>query len=439
MKPKWNYAWLIFAATCVFSFVGFGLTLNTASIYWSSVSAELGVDLAQVSLMSSLSGIASAIALGVAAPLFNRINLKVFLSIAVVIIVAMYLLSATATNIATLYVANIVLGAAKAIAVMLPVPILLGNWFEKRLGLVTGIAGAMTAVGGAIFSPMIGAIITGQGWRTAYVVTAVIVLVVVLPFTLFVVKLRPTGAQRPFGHESSRQAETMSVAMTGVAARRAFRSVAFICFALAGIGLQFAGALVQHLPTYLAATGLSLTVASSIYSMLLIGASVGKFAMGAAIDFFRPSVAVGIFTLLAVAGWGGLQLVSGDVLLSITSFAAGMAQAINLVAVVVLVRNTFGAREYSTILGPLLMLGSLANAAGVYVHGALYTATGSYTMSFVINVAIFLGAFVLLVVAVRAGKNLPHQTIAGSAASYTSTEPTDDADPQAATNAAVAR
>ncbi|KQQ05943.1 MULTISPECIES: MFS transporter [unclassified Rathayibacter] len=412
MTTRRNYAWMIFATTCVLSFVGFGLTLNTASIYWSSLSADLGVDLAQVSLMSSLSGIASAIALGVAAPLFTRINLKVFLSAMVVLMAAMYLLSATATDIATLYVANIVLGAAKAVAVMLPVPILLGNWFEKHLGTVTGIAGAMTAVGGAVFSPLIGSIISEQGWRTAYVVTAIVVLVVLLPFTLFVAKLRPTGEQRPFGHDPARQAETASIAMSGVSARRAFRSLPFACFALAGIALQFAGSLVQHLPTYLAATGLSLTIASSIYSVLLIGASVGKFAMGAAIDHLRPGVAVGLFTLIAVAGWGGLQLFPGELALSISSFAAGMAQAINLVAVVVLVRNTFGAREYSTILGPLLMLGSLANAGGVYVHGALFTATGSYLASFVVNVLLFVVSFALLSLAMRSGRGLAHETLA---------------------------
>ncbi|MGO3884659.1 MAG: MFS transporter [Mycetocola sp.] len=393
------------------SFVGFGLTLNTASIYWSSISDELGVDLATVTLMSTFSGIASAIALGVAAPLFQRVNLKIFLSIMVVLTAGMYFLSATATEIWVLYVANIVLGATKAIAVMLPVPILLGNWFEKHLGTVTGIAGAMTAVGGAVFSPLIGSIITDQGWRTAYIVTGVIVLVAILPLTLFVAKLRPTGEQRPVGFNPEQQTVSQSIALSGVPARRAYRSLPFVCFAIAGIAFQFAGSLVQHVPTYFASVGLSLTVASSIYSVLLIGASVGKFAMGAAIDHLRPLVAVGIFTAIAVVGWGGMQFVSGEAALTALSFASGMAQAINLVAVVVLVRNVFGARDYSKILGPLLMLGSLANAGGVYVHGAMFSATGSYLPSFIVNVSLFVGAFVLLIVAVRSGRSLSHEAI----------------------------
>lgn len=405
-STRWHFAWLVFAAACVISFVGFGLTMNTASIYWGPLTEELGVPLADVSLMSTVSGVAGAIALGVASPLFEKINLKLFLTIMVVLTAAAYLLSAAATDMWALYIANLVLGVTKAVAIVLSIPVLLGNWFEKHLGLVTGIAGAMTAIGGAIFSPIIGSIISTQGWRTAYVVTAVIVLVALLPFTLFVTKLRPTGDQRPYGYDPDRMKAAASATLNGVPARRAFRSTPFILFALVGILLQFAGSLVQHLPTYFTTVGLPLTVAASVFSVLLIGASVGKFAIGAAIDWFRPVTAIAIFTVIALFGWGGMWLLAGELPLSVASFAGGMGQAINLVAVVVLVRNVFGARDYSKILGPILMVGSLANAGGVYVHGLMYGATGGYALSFILNLAIFVVSFGLLMVAIRAGARL---------------------------------
>lgn len=401
-----GFAWWVFAAACVISFVGFGLTMNTASLYWTSVSADLGISLADVSLMSTASGVAGAVALGVASPLFERINLKLFLSVMVVLTALAYFASAAADSIWVLYAANLVLGVTKAVAILLSVPILLGNWFEKHLGLVTGIAGAMTAVGGAVFSPIIGDVISGSGWRTAYVVTGVIVLVTLLPFTLFVTKLRPTGDQRPYGHVATATHETGPVLLPGVAARRAYRTAPFVCFAVVGILLQFAGSLVQHLPTYFTMTGLSLTVAASVFSVLLIGASAGKFAIGAALDHLRPMTAIALFTVIALFGWGGMWLFAGELPLSVASFAGGMGQAINLVGVVVLVRNVFGAREYSKILGPILMVGSLANAAGVYVHGLIHDGTGGYDVSFALNLVIFAVAFFLLLVAVRRGPSL---------------------------------
>ena len=406
-----HFAWLVFAAACVISFVGFGLTVNTASIYWGPVSAELGVDLASVSLMSTASGLAGAIALGVAAPLFERLNLRLFLTAMVVLTAIAYFVSAGAPNVFVLYGANLVMGVTKAVAVMLSVPILLGNWFEKRLGLVTGIAGAMTAVGGSIFSPLIGAIITEQGWRSAYVFTGIVMLVALLPFTMFVAKLRPTGDQRPYGYDPERETTSASVALSGVSFRRAVRSLPFFAFLIAGILFQFAGSLVQHVPTYLTTSGVALTTAAGIFSLLLLGASVGKFAIGAALDQLKPIVAIAIFTVIAIFGWGGLFLFSDQLPLSVASFASGMGQAINLTAVVVLVRNAFGAAEYSKILGPLLMAGSLANAGGVYVHGLLVTESGGYGISFVGNVVIFAVCFALLVAALRSSRRLPRDVV----------------------------
>ncbi|ATG55899.1 MFS transporter [Brachybacterium ginsengisoli] len=399
--PRWrHFAWLVFLATCVLSFVGFGLTVNTASIFWGPVQESLGVDLSTVTLMSTVSGLAGAIALGIASPLFERINLKVFLSVTVVLLALAYFASAGATSIYVLYAANLVLGVTKAVAVMLSIPILLGNWFSKHLGIVTGIAGAMTAVGGAVFSPMIGAVIEDQGWRFAYALTGIIVLVTLLPFTVFVTKLRPTGTQTPYGFDPGSAPGEAAVA-TGVRARDAYTSLPFACFVLAGVLYQFAGSLVQHIPTYLHGQGFALTVASAIFSLLLLGASVGKFAMGAAIDQLRPVLAIGMFTLIAVFGWSGLYFFGTEGSLSTASFAGGIAQGINLVAVVVLVRRVFGTLEYSKILGPILMAGSLANAAGVYVHGLLVDGTGGYGLSFVLNVTMFLAAFGLLILALR--------------------------------------
>lgn len=409
-RPRPHFAWLVFLAACVISFVGFGLTMNTASLYWTSVGDELGISLADVSLMSTVSGFAGAIALGVASPLFQKINLKLFMSVMVVLTAGAYFLSAAATDIAVLYAANVVLGVTKAVAITLSVPILLGNWFEKHLGLVTGIAGAMTAIGGAVFSPIIGNLITEDGWRTAYVVTGVIVLVALLPFTVFVTKLRPTGDQKPYGYDPATAGSGPVATLAGVPARRAYRTLPFLCFAVVGVILQFAGSLVQHLPTAFTMTGLSLTVAASVFSVLLIGASVGKFAIGAALDHLRPMVAIAIFTAIALFGWAGMWAFSGELPLSVASFAGGMGQAINLVGVVVLVRNVLGALEYSKILGPILMGGSLANAAGVYVHGLIHDGTGGYSWSFAANLVIFVVAFGLLAVAVRSGRRLASES-----------------------------
>ena len=45
-------------------------------------------------------------------------------------------------------------------ALTLSIPLLLGNWFQKYLGTVMGIALGLSAIGGTIFNPIISSVIT---------------------------------------------------------------------------------------------------------------------------------------------------------------------------------------------------------------------------------------------------------------------------------------
>jgi MFS transporter, OFA family, oxalate/formate antiporter len=400
-----HFAWVIFAATCILSFVGFGLSVNTASLYWGSIEASLGVSLASISLMGTFTGIAGALALSFAGTLFQRFDARLVLGSLVVLAGIAYFVSAAAHDLITLYVANLALGVVKAVAFTFVVPLLLGNWFDKHLGLVVGITGALTAVGGAVFSPIISAIITASGWRAAYVVTGVVILVVLLPTALLLVRFRPRDGQFPLGFDPD--IEKVSAApLTGVSARRAYRSLPFYGFVGAAITLQLAGSTAQHVPNLLTANGVSLTAASVIFSLLLIGASVGKLVIGAALDHLRAPLVVSIFAAIAIVGWLGLGFAVNQTALSTLSFAAGMGQALNLVAIPIFVRTVFGMKDYGRVLSKVMMAGALANAGGVYLHGLFFTLTGSYALTLSLDAAFFVVATALIVVSLQRGRRL---------------------------------
>lgn len=421
MQRRVHYAWAIFAATAVLTFVGFGLTVNTSSLYWSSIEQDLGVSLASVSLMGTITGVAGAVALIWAGSLFDKVDIRWALGGMIVAATLAYLLSAVAPNLIVLYIANVVLGAVKAIAFGFVVPFLLGNWFDKRLGLVVGITGALTAIGGAIFSPIMGSVIESFGWRTGYVVTGAIVLVTMLPLALFVIRLAPTGEQKPYGYVAGDPDALESALPTvGVTASRAYKSAPFLGFLAISILLQLTGALIQHIPTYFTTIGIGLTAASGIYALLLVGASAGKLVIGAAIDRLNPTLVAGVFVAIAVAGWGMLLLFRGDTVLSTGSFMAGVGQAVNLVAVPVLVRTAFGAKDYGKILAKVFMAGSFANAGGVYLHGLLYSATGSYRLSLILDMVFYAVAFLLIAVSLPAGRRFLRRETTASTAGETS-------------------
>ena len=78
--PRIHYAWWVFAACCVLSIVGFGLTINTASLYWSAISDDLGVTISQISLMSTIGSLAGAATLSVTGMLFEKVDLRILLT-----------------------------------------------------------------------------------------------------------------------------------------------------------------------------------------------------------------------------------------------------------------------------------------------------------------------------------------------------------------------
>ena len=94
-------------------------------------------------------------------------------------------------------------------------PIFIANWFQKRTGFAVGLYGMLLAILSAILNPCIAAVISAVGWRSAYLVLAVVAAVMILPWTLFVVRFKPEragaqalwlrGRRKPCGRERGRE------------------------------------------------------------------------------------------------------------------------------------------------------------------------------------------------------------------------------------------
>ncbi len=75
---------------------------------------------------------------------------------------------------------------------ILPVPLLITNWFDKRQGTAMGIAAACGGIGGACSSVLLSNIIMSMGWRAGYLGMAAITAVCILPATFLLLKDHPS-------------------------------------------------------------------------------------------------------------------------------------------------------------------------------------------------------------------------------------------------------
>ena len=82
-----------------------------------------------------------------------------------------------AQNAIHLYISSVFIGVFWLNSALIPVSMMITNWFAKKRGLAMSIAMAGIGVGGTIFSPIVTMLLEKYGWRHTYQIMALIVLV----------------------------------------------------------------------------------------------------------------------------------------------------------------------------------------------------------------------------------------------------------------------
>lgn len=76
-------------------------------------------------------------------------------------------------------------------ATMIPISIMITNWFDKKQGLAMSLGLSGVGIGGFILSPLITNWLENYGWRKTYLIFAVIMLAVSLPVSIFIFRKSP--------------------------------------------------------------------------------------------------------------------------------------------------------------------------------------------------------------------------------------------------------
>lgn len=406
--------WLIFVGCCLMSFVGYGLIVNTSGLYFASLESEFGVSRAAVSLPVTIRDLIGALSLAVAGILMKKINAKVMLSVAVAVCGASFIACSMLGAVWQFDVMFALIGISMVVPVMIAPAVLLSSWFTRKLGMVMGIALGLSGIGGAVMNPIVAAIIKNFGWRTGYFVTGILLMVLILPFTVFVAKWTPQAAKGEFayGAEPTRLAVSgvsdtaagsssasasigEAPALAGMDAKKAFRTPTFIFFVISLILLQVISGYVQHVSSFELSRGLSLPQGAVVVTGIMLGAAVGKATIGMLLDRFRAELVVVAFVVVAIAGWLGVALIGTPAVAVVAGFLCGLGQGYQLVAIPWMIRQAFGPKDYSQILSIATMFSNMMLALAVTIHGSIVDATGSYFTSFVMVVVAYVLATVL--------------------------------------------
>ena len=426
-KRKFHYAWLILISCCAIQGAGIGILTQAMGIFFVPICAELGFGRGEIALYATIKTMLTALCLPLAAKVLPKCNLRLVATCSLIISILAYAAMSQFNALYQWYLAAIVSGLTGVFLFMLP-PFIIGNWFQKNVGLIMGITMAFSGLGGAIMNPVGTVIINTFGWRTACLILAAICFVIVFPFTLFVVRFKPADmGQLPYGAEpkveedeeegiTGRQNASQISAtagdqplLRGVPASIAFRTPAFFIGLIMMCLMGFTSGYVQHLPGYIVSIDMSAIIAGSMMSSLMIGNIVSKLVFGAINDRLgiKKASLIGLGTImvsfiLVIFGTSSVYP------LFIGAFGLGMTLTLGSVATPLIVRDIFGSRDYSEIFAIFSMVSTGAYAASVSIVGFMYDAFKGYSQGLWIGVGVTVAAIITVFLTFNASRDLEH-------------------------------
>ena len=208
---KFHYAWAILASCCAISFA-FGLTANSGGQYLVPILSELGFGMGEYQLSMTMRGVTGFISLAFLNKMMDKINIRLLMSVCFAITLIGMVLTSTFTQLWQWYGLGIVMGFVGPPTQLIIPPIVLNNWFVKKKGFAIGLTMMFSGIGGAIMNPVLAWIIQAYNWRIAYIFNAAAVGIILMPFLLFVIVLKPSDkGLKPYGYEEPEESGSLQV------------------------------------------------------------------------------------------------------------------------------------------------------------------------------------------------------------------------------------
>jgi MFS family permease len=246
---------------------------------------------------------------------------------------------------------------------------LVSQWFDAHRGLALGITLAFTGLGIAIMPPLAAALIATQGWRTAYVLLGVLVVVVGLPAAIWLVRDPPRRWQGPI----SQSGDSLRLAV----ASRPFWILLSAFFLMA----TATGAGIVPFPMLLADRGIDPQRAAFIMSVIGIAMIVGRLISGALFDrIFAPLLTAVIFAA-PMLGHILLANTSSKPLAIAAAILLGGALGAEADALAYLTSRLFGMRHFGKLFGITFCVFTAGTALGSAGLPALAMYFGGYALA----------------------------------------------------------
>lgn len=376
-SSKIHYGYVIVLCCFLIMFIIVGLIMSCAGIFYKPVSEELGIDIGKFGLYMSLNFLFSTLTLSFAGRLMERYSARIILSVSSAVAGTSLMVMSQFNAVWQFYITGALFGITLAFLLYLGFPTLLNRWFKSRMGILIGICSTGSGIGGMLFNPIGGYLITNYGWRATYLIFGVMILLFVTPvLALFLRDYPKDKGLEPYGAAATAVTDSQTLNQDmGIEYAKAIRMPVFYGLVVFAFLMNAAATLNVFVPAYVQDIQFSIEESSFVASAVMVGVTVGKVALGM-INDRSTGWGVMVTTGLGVTGLGLLLVGYVGIIVSIAGgFLFGWAYAGVSVQTPLLVRSVFGNRNYARIYSNVSMAITVGGAIAAGGWGLLSDTT----------------------------------------------------------------
>lgn len=407
-KSKTFYGWWVVVGSAIMLAVLGPAAVAVANIYQAPVVAEFGISNSQFAISNSLVlGVGIFLSPFVSKRLSTG-NFKPTYIISLIIYALAYIGFGFATNIYVFYILSLFVGYGFLSTTILPVSILISNWFISKRGLALSLAFTGLGIGGVIFSQFVTFLINTFSWSTAYKSYGLLMLIVIIPVVLFLIKvnpeemgLKPYGAEEAIGKETAKENE---VTVNKVASKNLVTTSYFMLLIIGAVfvGISNNSGLGQF-PPVLASIHGDATAATiiSIYSAVGI---LGKIVLGHINDLHGSIKSTIYATFILALSYFFMLFSEHTIAVVIMAILFGMGNAIGTVLPPLITAEMYNEEDYSIAYGYVNSGVQLGMTVGSLFAAGIADLTGSYNYSWMATLVLCFLIAILWVTAVKQAK-----------------------------------
>ncbi len=401
MDRKW---WLVIFG-CVTHAVNTGFAYFGMSAFFPSFEREFGWSRTAISGAFSLARIESGLLGPIEGYFIDRVGPRRMMYIGIVICVSGFIALSLVDSLVALY-ASIVLGIVlgSSLGYHMPISLLVAKVFRERRSLAFGIFRMGPGISGPLV-PFVGWLIGAWGWRTAAVISGIVLLIIGVPLAYAINRIaegqeaemaRASTANAALSH-SARQSADPQFTLAEVLRLKSFwflsTSGALRHMVTEGVSVHFVILLVDR--------GWSMAAASSLLGLSTLMGAPARIGMGWLGDIVEKRLLIiGLLFSLGVSvffmGWTAEPSIFTPFMVIYSLSYGGLAALQEPIRA-----DYFGTRAFATIQGMSRTVTTVGTFMGPVLAGFFYDVTKSYTIAFGIFAVVCLISMLLMFLARR--------------------------------------